>query len=127
MEFIRKIQFMYKGYRQFTKREQPWPQITEDMTGKTFVITGANSGIGCAAAKKIAQLNGVVYLICRNEERGKKAVSDIIKQTGNKNVYLIIGEMGEKDEMLKIYKQLTERLKQIDILVHNAGCMIHER
>lgn len=127
MEFIRKIQFMFKGYRQFTKREQPWPQITEDMTGKTFVITGANSGIGCAAAKKIAQLNGVVYLICRNQERGKKAVSDIIKQTGNKNVYLIIGEMGEKDEMLKIYKQLTERLKQIDILVHNAGCMIHER
>ncbi len=36
------------------------------MTGKTFVITGANSGIGFAAAKKIARLNGIVYLICRN-------------------------------------------------------------
>jgi NAD(P)-dependent dehydrogenase (short-subunit alcohol dehydrogenase family) len=36
------------------------------MTGKTFVITGANSGIGFAAARKMAQLNAVVYLICRN-------------------------------------------------------------
>lgn len=36
------------------------------MSGKTFLITGANSGIGLAAARKIAQLNGTVYLICRN-------------------------------------------------------------
>ena len=66
MEFIRKLQFMYKGYKTFTKREKPFPEITTDMTGKTFVITGANSGIGFAAAKKIAKLNGIVYLVCRN-------------------------------------------------------------
>lgn len=48
------------------------------MSGKTFLITGANSGIGFAAARKIAQLNGIVYLICRNQERGKKAVKQII-------------------------------------------------
>lgn len=36
------------------------------MSGKTFVITGANSGIGLAAAKKMAKLNAIVYLICRN-------------------------------------------------------------
>jgi dehydrogenase/reductase SDR family protein 12 len=66
MEFIRKMQFIFKGYRQFTKRDTPFPEITTDMTGKTFVITGANSGIGLAAAKKIAKLNGIVYLVCRN-------------------------------------------------------------
>jgi dehydrogenase/reductase SDR family protein 12 len=47
------------------------------MTGKTFVITGANSGIGYAAAKKMATLNATVYLVCRSEERGKKAVKTI--------------------------------------------------
>ena len=36
------------------------------MTGKTFVITGANSGIGFAAAKNMAKLNATIYLICRN-------------------------------------------------------------
>lgn len=61
------------------------------MSGKIFVITGANSGIGLAAARKIAQLNGIVYLICRNEERGRKAVKEIVDKTGNKNVYLILG------------------------------------
>ena len=74
MEFVRKIQFLFKGTRQFTKRDHPLPEIKTDMTGKTFVITGANSGIGLAAARKIAQLNEIVYLICRNEERGRNAV-----------------------------------------------------
>lgn len=44
------------------------------MTGKIVVITGANSGIGLAAAKKIAHLNAIVYLICRNQERGQTSV-----------------------------------------------------
>lgn len=35
--------------------------------------------------------------------------------------------MGEKDEMQKVYNELKTRVKQIDIFVHNAGCMIHER
>ena len=35
--------------------------------------------------------------------------------------------MGEKKEMDKVSKELRERVKQIDILVHNAGCMIHEK
>jgi dehydrogenase/reductase SDR family protein 12 len=35
--------------------------------------------------------------------------------------------MGEKSEMEKVTKQLREKVKQIDMLVHNAGCMIHEK
>jgi len=67
MEFIRKVQFIVKGYRTFTKSDKPFPEITTDMSGKNFVITGSNSGIGLAAAKKMAKLNATVYLVCRSE------------------------------------------------------------
>jgi len=66
MESIRKIQFLVKGSRTFIKRDKPFPEIKTDMTGKNFVITGSNSGIGFAAAKNVAKLNANVYLVCRS-------------------------------------------------------------
>ena len=41
------------------------------------MITGANSGIGFEAAKFAAQRGAKVYLVCRNPERGEKAVNQI--------------------------------------------------
>lgn len=50
MNLLRKLQFMIKGYLNFTRREQPLPALTGSLNQKIFVITGGNSGIGYAAA-----------------------------------------------------------------------------
>ena len=50
MNAIRKLQFMIKGYCDFTKRKEPLSPLEGTLNGKTFVITGANSGIGFSAA-----------------------------------------------------------------------------
>ena len=66
MEAIRKIQFMFKGYNNFTKNSKKFPTLTPDLTGKNFVITGANSGIGYEAAKFAANQHAKVFLVCRS-------------------------------------------------------------
>ena len=48
-----------------------------DQTGKTFFITGANTGIGYEAARVLASRNARVLLGCRSEEKAKVAISKI--------------------------------------------------
>ena len=59
-------------------REQfaaPVPLVTADLSGKTVMITGSNTGIGFEAAKHFASMNPErLILACRNEAKGKKAV-----------------------------------------------------
>lgn len=58
---------------------------------KTVIITGANSGLGFNAAKKIAAHGDdfEIILACRNLEKTNKAKDEIIKETGNKNVLVM--------------------------------------
>jgi dehydrogenase/reductase SDR family member 12 len=127
MDAIRKMQFMYRGYKTFTKNEKPFPAIEADMTGKNFVVTGGNSGIGYSAAKQMAKLGANVYLVCRNPERGEKALEKLREETGSKNAHLILGDMGERDSMNEVARELAKKMDKIDIFVHNAGCMLHEK
>ena len=53
------------------------------MSGVSFLITGANSGIGFETARAVAKRGGIVHLVCRNLERAEKAKADIVAETSN--------------------------------------------
>lgn len=46
MKALRVLQFSVKGYLNFTKPSEPFPEIVGELTNLNYVITGANSGIG---------------------------------------------------------------------------------
>ena len=71
MRALRKLQFMIKGYCNFTKRDEPLPPLTGSLAKKVFVITGGNSGIGFSAAKEAANRGATVVLVCRSKQRGE--------------------------------------------------------
>ena len=53
---------------------------------KTYIITGANSGLGFETAKRIAEKGYRLILACRNMEKGSEAAEAIKSETGNENI-----------------------------------------
>ena len=56
----------------------------ENLFGRTYIVTGANSGIGRATADHLAGRGARVILACRNEEEGVKASEEISHATYNR-------------------------------------------
>lgn len=56
-------------------------------TGKVFIVTGANTGIGKETALEIARRGGTVYMACRDMNRCEKARKEIVQETNNQNVF----------------------------------------
>ena len=85
-----------------------------------IVITGGNSGIGFSAAMQCAQAGAAVTSIGRNPER-TQAAADSIRQHTHGQISWEICDVSE----LSSVRRLAQRLKPMDVLVHNAGDMIH--
>src|SRR5512139_424964 len=78
-----------------------------DLTGKVCAITGANSGIGLAAARQLARLGATVYVLARNLERGAAAQARISEEAGHARVYLEAIDLGS----LASVRACAERIK----------------
>lgn len=91
---------------------------------KTIIITGANSGLGFNAAKKIAAQGNdfEIILACRNLEKAQKAKDEIVKDTGNKNILVMqldTSSLQSVKDFADYYKQSHN--KPIYALLCNAG------
>ncbi|XP_077334421.1 retinol dehydrogenase 11-like isoform X1 [Lithobates pipiens] len=92
-----------------------------DLTGKTAIVTGANTGIGKFVALDFARRNGRVILACRSRERGQKALEEIQRKTGNRNVVLEILDTSSMSSVRAFADRILRNEKRLDILVNNAG------
>jgi len=97
-----------------------------DLTGKTFLITGANQGIGKEIATYAAAKGGNVYILCRNEGRAKIAQKDIQEKTKNK-VNILLADVGEPSHIERVVKEFTDKEDKLDCLVCNAGALFNDR
>lgn len=99
----------------------------KDLTGHVCVVTGANSGIGKATARGLAEHGAQVVMVCRSEERGTAARHDIVDATGNDQVDLLLADLAVQDEVRTLGDDLRGRYDRLDVLVHNAGVFNGER
>ena len=97
------------------------------MQGKTVLITGANSGIGKAAATELARRGAHVVLTARDRPRGEVARDEIRRTSGNDAVDLLLADFAVLDDVRRLAAEADQRLPRIDVLVNNAGLMLTER
>jgi NAD(P)-dependent dehydrogenase (short-subunit alcohol dehydrogenase family) len=93
--------------------------LEEAVAGKTVLITGGSSGIGEAAAKKIADAGGAVVLVARTLENLEKVANDIRGDGGTAHVYPC--DLSDTDAIAAMADQVLADLGGVDILVNNAG------
>jgi len=95
------------------------------MKNKIVIITGANSGIGKAAALKFATEGYRVVMACRNIDISAAAQKEIIEITKNKNVDLMKLDVSSFDSIRTFCTAFKSKYPQLDILIHNAAYLNH--
>jgi NAD(P)-dependent dehydrogenase (short-subunit alcohol dehydrogenase family) len=89
------------------------------VNGKTVLITGASSGIGKAAAIKIAKAGGIPILVARSEDKLEEAKRQIEDMGGAAYVYT--ADLGDNDSIDELVDRVLADHPAVDILVNNAG------
>lgn len=91
------------------------------MTERVCVITGANSGIGKAAAIQIAREGWRVILACRNRARGEHALEDVRRAAGSDAVDLMLVDMSLQSSVREFAGAFLAKYDELDVLIHNAA------
>ena len=96
-------------------------KLDQDLSGKVYVVTGANSGIGFEASRNFAVRGARVVLICRSKEKGDAALAKIEQETGNDQGRLYVADISSLEEVSALADRLLEDFLKIDVLCNNAG------
>jgi NAD(P)-dependent dehydrogenase (short-subunit alcohol dehydrogenase family) len=92
---------------------------------KVVVITGANSGIGKAAACRFAEEGYTVVMACRNLQKSKMVQQEIIQTTNNPHVDLQQLDISSFKSIKQFDSCVKETYPKLDILIHNAAFLNH--
>lgn len=86
------------------------------LQGKTAVITGGNSGIGLATARRFVEEGAYVFITGRRQAELDKAVSEI-----GRNVTAVQGDTSNPDDIDRLYREVEAKRGKVDIVFANAG------
>ncbi len=94
-----------------------------DQTGRTFLITGANSGIGFEAARALADHGATVVMGCRNAQKAQAAAAEIEATGPSGTVELLEIDLADLDSIAGAAERFLAEHDRLDVLVNNAGLM----
>jgi retinol dehydrogenase-12 len=92
-----------------------------ELTGRTFLVTGANTGIGLTTARALAARGGQVTVACRSPEKGAAAVAGIISDTGNEAASFLRLDLASLSSVRTAAADFLARGEPLDVLIDNAG------
>src|SRR6266540_847676 len=91
-------------------------------TGKSFIVTGANAGVGFEIARVLAARGARVLLGCREQARAQGAIARIKRITPNADLVWLPLDLGDLDSV-RTAAEIAAKEPRIDALINNAGVM----
>uniref|UniRef100_A0A671XD16 Dehydrogenase/reductase (SDR family) member 12 n=1 Tax=Sparus aurata TaxID=8175 RepID=A0A671XD16_SPAAU len=133
MSFYRNAVWFVKGLQEYTKsgyeaaaKHFAPADLDVNLSGRSFMITGANSGIGKATAQEIANRGGTIHMVCRNKGRAEAARDEIVEQSKNQNIHIHIVDMSSARQVWEFAQNFSQS-DTVHVLINNAGCMVNQR
>lgn len=94
-----------------------------DLSGRTMVITGSNSGLGFETARACAVHGARVVLACRDARKTEEAIARIHSEHAQADIEFAPLDLANLESVRACAKSLSERLGRVDVLCNNAGVM----
>lgn len=91
------------------------------MSGKVFIVTGANAGIGFEVTKILCEAGHDVIMACRSEEKTTKAIEKIKKKFPNALATYMNIDLASMESVRKFVEDFQATGKKLNVLVNNAG------
>lgn len=98
-----------------------------DLTGRTFLVTGANSGLGYATTRELARHGAHVIMAVRNETKGRQAVEAIRTRQPDAHLELRLVDLADLDSVRRFATGVRSDGLTVDVLINNAGVMMPPR
>ncbi|MEJ3749567.1 oxidoreductase [Actinomycetes bacterium KLBMP 9797] len=109
-------------------REQRWSaEQIPDLTGRVFVVTGANSGLGLVTTRVLASRGGHVILAVRDLAKGRRAAAEIAAERPGAHLEVQRLDLADFDSVRAFAGRVRATHDRLDVLVNNAGVMAPPR
>eukprot|EP00903_Cladosiphon_okamuranus_P014171 g13170.t1 len=112
--------------------------FSQDLRGKHFVVTGANTGLGYATARELAKMGAKVTLACRSAHKGQQAVDkmkaealekpvkegvDLLEALTDVDIKVEVLDLGSLQSVIAFAQRFKTAEAKVDVLINNAGIM----
>ena len=95
--------------------------VTTDLTSKTFIVTGANTGIGKVTAQELARAGAHVILACRSRDKTLAVIEEIKREVAGASLEYVALDLGELAGVRACAEALAARGQPFHGLINNAG------
>jgi dehydrogenase/reductase SDR family protein 13 len=95
--------------------------MSADLAGRTFFVTGANSGLGRATALALAARGGSVVLAARSEERTRPVLDAVRAATPGADVRFLALDLSDLTGVRRAAASFLDSQQPLDVLINNAG------
>jgi NAD(P)-dependent dehydrogenase (short-subunit alcohol dehydrogenase family) len=97
------------------------------LAGKVCLVTGASTGIGKVTARELSRLGARVILVCRDRERGQRALLELNLALGSARLHLLVADLSSQREVRRLAGEVQKNFEALHVLVNNAGVNCRER